>query len=126
MGYVRKHTPHQGQTTGLHGGSKRAKGEGPRAGYDDKRYRDNCFRLRTTGNHICAWCGMVIDTQLRAPHPLSFSVDHIVPRSQLHPLDDRHWQLSNMQEMHRRCNSSRGDKPMPTHTARPTTTSIEW
>lgn len=125
-GFRRGTKPAQGQPqgTGWHSGSKRRKGEGPRAGYDDKRYRESCARLKLIGTHICAWCRTPIDMQLKSPHPLSWSADHKTPRSQLQPHDPRHWHIDHLAEMHRRCNESRGAKPMPTD--RPLDTTREW
>lgn len=123
---VQRTTKAQGQAAGLgwHSGSKRRAGEGPRAGYDDARYRESCARLKLIGNNICAWCHHPIDLQLKSPHPLSWSADHKTPRSQLAPHDPRHWHIDHLQEMHRRCNESRGARPMPLD--RPLDTSIEW
>lgn len=103
----------------------RRPGRDYRPGYDDPRYAATRATLKRIGNHICAWCGYPIDMQLRSPHPLSWSCDHVVPRAELAADDPRQWHISNAQELHRRCNSSRGAKPM-----RPATggldTSIDW
>lgn len=83
-----------------------------RPGLDDNRYRTNREHLKRIGSHVCHWCRHVIDMQLPYPHPLSWSCDHKVPRSQLTADDPRHWQLEWLTEAHLRCNQSRGAKPI--------------
>lgn len=82
----------------------------PRTVYDDPRYKAACKKLRTY-DHTCHHCGYDIDPLLRWPHPLSWSADHIIPKSLLQPDDPRLWHISNLQAMHLRCNESRGNKP---------------
>jgi hypothetical protein len=98
-----------------------------RPGLDDKRYLASRERLKLIGNHHCNWCGWPIDMQLRYPHPLSWSCDHVVPRSQLAPHDYRHWHIDGLAEAHLRCNQARGDKPLPTRASPlPLDPSIDW
>ena len=55
---------------------------------------------------ICGICGMPVDFSYKAPHPLSATVDHIIPVSKGgHPSD-----LSNLQLAHRWCNRWKSDK----------------
>ena len=100
---------------------------GPRPGLDDPRYKASRERLKLTGTHVCHICKHSIDMQVPYPHPLSWTYDHKVPRSHLHPDDDRHWHPSNGAEAHQRCNQARGNKPVPFH-GRDVglTTSIDW
>ncbi|MEU2143608.1 HNH endonuclease [Streptomyces globisporus] len=64
----------------------------------------------------CARCGHNIDPTLNARHPLSFTLDHVVPLSRGGDLLDP----ANARSMHRRCNSARGNRigPQPLKTTR--------
>lgn len=54
----------------------------------------------------CFLCGQPIDYDLEYPHPDSFSVEHIIPRS----VDPRLAEdPGNIQSSHLRCNQSRGN-----------------
>ena len=56
--------------------------------------------------NICGICGLEIDPSFKSPHPLSATVDHIIPVSKGgHPSD-----LSNLQAAHRVCNQQKRDK----------------
>ncbi|MBQ6035761.1 MAG: HNH endonuclease [Lachnospiraceae bacterium] len=60
--------------------------------------------LRT--QEICGICGQPVDKSLKTPHPLSATVDHIIPVSKGgHPSD-----LANLQIAHRWCNRWKSDK----------------
>ena len=55
---------------------------------------------------ICAICGQPVDFSYKYPHPLSPSVDHIIPIAKGgHPSA-----LSNLQLAHRWCNRQKSDK----------------
>ncbi|HFU4488725.1 TPA: HNH endonuclease [Streptococcus suis] len=55
---------------------------------------------------ICAICGHQVDKSLKAPHPMSAAIDHIIPIAKGgHPSD-----ISNMQLTHRQCNRQKSDK----------------
>ena len=55
---------------------------------------------------ICGICGRPVDFSFRYPHPLSPSVDHIIPIAKGgHPSD-----LANLQLAHRCCNRLKSDK----------------
>ncbi|MGW0939096.1 HNH endonuclease [Streptomyces sp. NPDC002666] len=75
-----------------------------RSGRPIQRIRDH---LRKTGVHICWLCGGFIQVDLPDTHPMSWTLDHVLPLS-THP----HLALepTNHREAHRRCNSSRGNR----------------
>lgn len=98
---------------------------GPRPGYDDKRYRAMREVLKRTSNNICHVCKHPIDLQLKYPHPLSWSCDHVIPRSSLTADDPRQWHISNAVPAHLFCNESRGAKPIEP-TSHIQETSIDW
>ena len=55
---------------------------------------------------VCAICGKPVDKTLKPPHPLSPTVDHIIPIAKGgHPCG-----LDNLQLAHRACNRAKGDK----------------
>ena len=57
---------------------------------------------------ICGICGKPVDFSLKYPHPLSPTVDHIIPVSKGgHPTD-----INNLQLAHRCCNREKSDKLM--------------
>lgn len=56
--------------------------------------------------NICAICGKPVDKTLKYPHPMSATVDHIIPIARNgHPSD-----ISNLQLAHRWCNRQKSDK----------------
>lgn len=59
---------------------------------------------------VCRICGMPVDKSLKYPHPMSASVDHIIPCAR-GGSDD----LDNLQLAHRKCNRDKSDRmPEPT------------
>lgn len=55
---------------------------------------------------VCGICGQPVNKSLKYPHPLSASIDHIIPISRGgHPSD-----LANLQLAHRWCNRQKSDK----------------
>lgn len=55
---------------------------------------------------VCGICGKPVDFSLKYPHPLSPSIDHIIPISKGgHPSD-----IDNLQLAHRCCNRQKSDK----------------
>jgi 5-methylcytosine-specific restriction endonuclease McrA len=70
-------------------------------------WRLACAQLRglceQAGRCVCAICGHPINLLLHHEHPMSFTVDHIIPRSLGGPDT-----LDNARPAHRRCNSQRG------------------
>ena len=60
--------------------------------------------LRT--QQLCGICGQPVDKTIKSPHPLSATVDHIIPIAKGgHPSD-----LANLQLAHRWCNRLKSDK----------------
>ena len=73
---------------------------GNRGAYDAARQR--ILKTQT----VCGICGKPVDFSFRYPHPLSPTVDHIIPVSKGgHPTD-----ISNLQLAHRCCNRQKSDK----------------
>ena len=55
---------------------------------------------------ICGICGKPVDKTLKSPHPMSATVDHIIPLDKGgHPSD-----LNNLQLAHRCCNREKSNK----------------
>ena len=64
--------------------------------------RDIIFKTQS----VCAICGNPVDMNLKWPHPLSKTVDHIIPISKGgHPSD-----IDNLQLAHFICNRLKSDK----------------
>ena len=62
-------------------------------------------KILATQTH-CGICGKPVDFSYRYPHPLSATVDHIIPVAKGgHPSD-----ISNMQLAHFACNRVKGDR----------------
>ena len=58
---------------------------------------------------ICGICGKPVDFSYRYPHPMSPTVDHIIPVSKGgHPSD-----IDNLQLAHRCCNREKSDRLAP-------------
>jgi hypothetical protein len=82
-----------------------------------KRERDRLFinsktpalkrRIYFKTDGRCGICKSIIDLSLKYPDPASFSIDHIIPRSQggTHGFD-------NLQPAHLACNAKRGNKSL--------------
>ena len=56
-------------------------------------------------NYICGICELPIDRTLKAPHPQSVSLDHIVP-----VVNGGHHTRANVQAVHLRCNLIKGSR----------------
>src|SRR5690625_2964764 len=68
-------------------------------------YERNKKRIFATQN-TCGICGDPVDFSLKAPHPMSAVVDHIIPVSKNgHPSD-----IDNLQLSHWTCNRQKSDK----------------
>lgn len=65
----------------------------------------NIKKLHKRDKGICRICGERVDMRRKWPHPLSASIDHVIPLSNegLHAWD-------NVQLAHLRCNMKKGDK----------------
>ena len=69
------------------------------------QYEKNKKRVFATQS-ICAICGKPVYFSLKYPHPLSATIDHIIPISKGgHPSD-----INNLQLAHRSCNRQKSDK----------------
>lgn len=79
----------------------RADRQGPhRAAFEKNK------RRLLKSNNVCGICGKPIDMSLKAPHPLSACIDHIIPVSKGgHPSD-----IDNLQLAHWTCNRQKSDK----------------
>ena len=56
--------------------------------------------------NVCGICGKPVDKSFKFPHPLSPSIDHIIPVDKGgHPSD-----ISNLQLAHRCCNRQKSDR----------------
>lgn len=80
-------------------------------------YKHNRAILRKTCN-VCALCGMPIDKSLKYPHPMSISIDHIIPVA----LGGKST-IDNLQATHLLCNKEKGKKLLvnPKETFKPIT-----
>lgn len=77
---------------------------GNRGAYD--KAREVILKTQT----VCGICGKPVDFSYKYPHPLSPTVDHIIPVSKGgHPSD-----LANLQLAHRCCNRQKSDKLVET------------
>ena len=69
------------------------------------QFEKNRKRILATQD-ICGICGKPVDKSLKAPHPMSATIDHIIPVSKGgHPSD-----IDNLQLAHRCCNREKSDK----------------
>ena len=63
-------------------------------------------KLILASQSVCAICGQPVDKTLKSPHPMSATVDHIIPIAKGgHPSD-----INNLQLAHRACNRRKSDK----------------
>lgn len=71
-----------------------------RANYE--RNRKRILATQTT----CGICGHLVDFSLKSPHPMSATIDHIIPVAKNgHPSD-----INNLQLAHWTCNRQKSDK----------------
>lgn len=78
----------------------------------DRQYKNQLtpsFKRRVyfKNDGICGICNQPIDLRIKYPDLMSYSIDHIVPRSQ----GGSH-SFTNLQPAHLGCNAKRGDKPL--------------
>ncbi|WP_425297973.1 HNH endonuclease [Nocardia brasiliensis] len=72
-------------------------------GLDDRAYRKATAKLRRE-SQVCWICGLPIDITLHYTDPMSWTADHLIPRSKGGHL------LGVIKAAHRRCNASRGNR----------------
>ena len=72
--------------------------------YDKQRKR--LLRAGKANGANCAICGLPIDFELKHPHPMSVSVDHIIPLSKGGSVADP----DNLQLTHFQCNVKKSDQ----------------
>lgn len=84
------------------------------AGQDSRRPEQGPLRSQYEANRkiilatqsVCGICGRPVDKSLKSPHPLSPTVDHIIPVNKHgDPIA-----LENLQLAHRSCNRAKSDK----------------
>ena len=76
-----------------------------RKGQHRANYERNRKRIFATQN-TCGICGHPVDFSLKSPHPMSATVDHIIPIAKGgHPSD-----IDNLQLSHWTCNRQKSDK----------------
>lgn len=76
-----------------------------RKGPHRANYERNRKRILATEN-TCGICGHPVDFGLESPHPMSATIDHIIPVAKNgHPSD-----ISNLQLAHWTCNRQKSDK----------------
>lgn len=67
-------------------------------------YQRNRTKLKNAGPHLCYFCGKPVNLDVKYPHPMSFAVQHIKPRS----LGGGH-EYENLAACHMRCNAREGN-----------------
>lgn len=76
-----------------------------RSGSHQIQFRSNKKRILQTQS-VCGICGKPVDKSIKYPHPLSPSIDHIIPIAKGgHPSA-----LENLQLAHWVCNRQKSDK----------------
>ena len=76
-----------------------------RDGTHQGQFETNRRRIYATQT-VCGICGKPVDMSLKYPHPLSKTIDHIIPIAKGgHPSD-----LDNLQLAHWTCNRQKSDK----------------
>lgn len=71
-----------------------------------RRIFDRNKKLIYATQTICGICGKPVDFSIKAPHPMSACIDHIIPVDKGgHPSD-----IDNLQLAHRCCNGAKSDK----------------
>lgn len=84
------------------------KGAGARARRDKARppvyvRRRIARRVAERDGHRCWICGRLVLDGVSADHPLSATMDHVIPHA-----DGGRWVASNLKLAHRACNQERG------------------
>ena len=73
-----------------------------------RQWRDIRAHHKALG-HPCGICGNPINPAIPAPHPLSFAVDHIIPKAPPHNGSNS---IENTMAVHAGCNSAKRDRPL--------------
>lgn len=95
-----------------------------RGGRPDYGHRWRLLVARVKRNQQVCWlCGRSIDLELRSPHPMSFSVDH-VESVKIRP--ELALTYDNLRAAHRKCNRDRGMGRYRKPRAVPNSSSREW
>lgn len=76
-----------------------------RYGAERAQFETNRKRILATQG-VCGICGRPVDKTLRFPHPMSATVDHIIPVDKGGALSD----MDNLQLAHFACNRQKSDK----------------
>lgn len=80
-----------------------------RMGAHRANYEKNKKRILATQN-ICGICGKPVDFTLKYPHPMSATIDHIIPVNGPGGLRGHPSDISNLQLAHFSCNRQKSDK----------------
>ena len=72
-------------------------------------YERNKKRILATQN-ICGICGQPVDMSLKYPHPMSATIDHIIPVNGPGGLKGHPSSIDNLQLAHFSCNRQKSDK----------------
>ena len=72
-------------------------------------YERNKKRILATQN-ICGICGKPVDKSLKYPHPMSATIDHIIPVNGPGGLKGHPSSIDNLQLAHFSCNRQKSDK----------------
>ena len=80
-----------------------------RQGSHRANYERNKKRILATQN-ICGICGKPVDKSLKYPHPMSPTIDHIIPVNGNNGIFGHPSDLSNLQLAHFSCNRQKSNK----------------
>ena len=72
-------------------------------------YEKNRRKIMATEN-TCGICGQPVDFTLKYPHPMSATIDHIIPVNGKNGLRGHPSSLENLQLSHFSCNRQKSDK----------------
>ena len=86
-------------------------------GKDKRKYLQNKKKILASQS-VCGVCGRPVDMSLKYPHPMSATVDHIIPVAK-----GGGSELSNLQLTHLWCNRQKSDRLLVPGVPAPSTTS---
>ena len=72
-------------------------------------YEKNKKRILAT-QKICGICGHPVDLTLKYPHPMSATIDHIIPVNGKNGIRGHPSDINNLQLSHLTCNRQKSDK----------------